>query len=47
MLAIGFVPNRVNVDPQVTGFQESLELSSTLVREPVTDAKSVFFDFHK
>ena len=46
MLAIGFVPNRVNVDPQVTGFQEGLELSSTLVREPVTDAKGVFFDFH-
>jgi hypothetical protein len=46
MLAIGFVPNRVNIDPQVTGFQESLELGSTLVRKPVTDAKSVFFDFH-
>jgi hypothetical protein len=46
MLAIGFVPNRVNIDPQVTGFQEGLELGSTLVREPVTDAKGVFFDFH-
>jgi hypothetical protein len=46
MLAIGFVPNRVNVDTEVTGFHEGLELSSTLVREPVTDAKGVFFDFH-
>jgi hypothetical protein len=46
MFAIGFVPNRVNVDTQVTGFQESPELSSTLVREAVADAKGIFFDFH-
>jgi hypothetical protein len=46
MFAIGFIPNRMNINPQVTDFQEGLELSSTLMREPVTDAKGVFFYFH-
>jgi hypothetical protein len=47
MLAIGFVPNRVNVDARLTRIQDSLELGPTLVREPVSGAEGVFFDFHR
>ncbi len=46
MLAIGFVPNRVNVHTRVARLEDGLQLGSTLVRKPVTDAESVFFDFH-
>jgi hypothetical protein len=46
MLAIGFVPNRVNVDARLTRLQNRLELGSSLMREPVAGAKGVFLDFH-
>jgi hypothetical protein len=46
MLAIGFVPNRVNVDAHFARIQDSLELGPTLVGESVAGAEGVFFDFH-
>jgi hypothetical protein len=46
MLAIRFVPNRVNIDTRLTRLQNRLELGSSLMREPVTGAKGVFLDFH-
>jgi hypothetical protein len=47
MLAIGFVPNRVNVDAGFTRIQDSLELGPALMRKPVSGAQGVFFDFHR
>jgi carbon monoxide dehydrogenase subunit G len=38
VLAIGFVPNRVNVDACFPGVQDGTELSPALVCEAVTDA---------
>jgi hypothetical protein len=46
MLAIGFVPNRVNVDTRFTRTQDGPELGPPLVCEPVAGAESVFLDLH-
>ena len=46
MLAIGFVPNRVNVDTRLTSIQDGPELGLPLVSEPIAGAESIFLDFH-
>jgi len=47
MLAIGFVPNRVNVDADFTRLLNRQELGLALVSEPIAGAERVSLDSHK
>ena len=46
MLAIGFVPNRVNINAGLARLQNRTKLGPPLTGKSVTRAKGVFFDFH-
>jgi hypothetical protein len=46
MLAVGFVPDRDNLDAPLRGRHAGAQLSLCLPREAVANTQRVFFQFH-